>query len=164
MKCYTVQKLSAWEEAKQKGFLTGNKTYINEEWFLSYYLWMMKQMAKRIKNYHNEFPIWVWLDASNICFSELLDDEWVLLEIDISEEQILLSNFEAWHFMLNDWNFDEENKTICKDQSWEYIFDKEKMEKLDYGFEKEDLQGTIGEIDCKNIKVLKYIVNRYNIS
>lgn len=159
MKYYTIQKLYAWEDAKERGYLTGNKAYIDEECFLSSYIWMMKQMAKRIKNYNNEFPIWLWLDTSNICFNELLNDEWVLLEINVSDEQVLLSNFEAWHFVLNNWDFDEENKTISKEQSWEYIFDKDKLKKFDYGFEKEDLQGTIGKVDCKNIKVLKYILN-----
>jgi hypothetical protein len=120
---------------------------------------MMEQMGKRIENYHNELPIWLWLDTSNICFSELLNDEWVLLEIKLSEEQVLLSNFEAWHYVLNGWNFEEGNSIITKEQSWEYIFDKDKLERFGYGFEKEDLQGTIGRIDCKDVKIIKYILN-----
>lgn len=159
MKCYTVQRLNAWKEAKIKGYLTGNRKFIDEEWFLSSYTWIMKQMAKRLKNYNNEFPVWVWLDTSNICFNELLDDEWVLLEIELNEEQVLLSNFEAWHYVLNGWIFEEENSIITKEQSWEYIFDKDELERFGYGFEKEDLQGTIGRIDCKNIKAIKYILN-----
>lgn len=160
MKCYTIQKLNSWNEAKEKGFLTGNEEYIDKDWFFSSYSWMMKQMSKRITNYNNELPIWVWLDVSNICFAELLEDEWVLLEINVPEDDILLSNFDDWHFILNNWHFDEENKTISKEQSWKYIFDKDILENLGYGFEKEDLQGTIGRVNCENITVLKHIVNK----
>ena len=63
---------------------------------------MVQQMGKRIDNYNNELPVLLWLDIANICFNELLDGEWVLLEVELSEDQVLLSNFEAWNFILND--------------------------------------------------------------
>lgn len=159
MKYYTIQKLSAWEVAKETGFLTGNKKYIDES-FINAYRWIMKQMSNRINNYNNEFPIWLWLDISNIHINAALEDEWVVLEVEVDEEQVLLSDFNAWHFVLNDWHFDEENNNISKEESWEYIFDREKLKKLEYDFDKNDLQGTTGKIDCKNIKVLKYILNK----
>lgn len=159
MKYYSIQKLAAWEEAKEKGFLSGNKKYVDEEFFLNSYLWMMKQMKKRIKDYNNEFPIWLWLDKSNLFLTQYLEDEWCLLEIEMDEDKVLLSNFDAWHVVLNDWRFEEENKNISKEESWEYIFNKEKLKELGYEFDKEDLQGTTGRIDCKNIRVLKYIVD-----
>ena len=158
MKYYTVQKLSAWLDANNKGYLTGNEEYIDKEWFLKSYKWMMKQMTKRLINYNNEFPIWLWLDISNISFSELLNDEWVLLEIELDDEHVLLSNFLAWHHVLNDCSLDDDCQ-ITKEQSWEYIFNEHDLEKFGYGFEDEDLQGTIGKIDCDHIKVIKYLLN-----
>lgn len=101
MKCYTIQNLNAWEEAKIKGYLTGDRKFVDKD-FLSSYTWMVQQMGKRIDNYNNELPVWLWLDTANICFNELLDGEWVLLEVELSEDQVLLSNFEAWNFILND--------------------------------------------------------------
>lgn len=157
MKCYTIQKLKAWREAEIKGYLTGNEEFLDGEWLSPYYPWMKKQMVKRIKNYNNETLVWLWLDPSNINFVELLDDKYVLLEVEVEDDQILLSNFDAWNFVLNDWNLDETN-TISKEESWEYMFDKEKLEKYELDFENCDLQGTMGKIDCKNIKVLKHII------
>lgn len=159
MKFYTIQKLKAWEEAKSHGVLTGDKDYIDEDWLLDSYIWIMKQMKKRLKDYNDEFPVWLWLDTSNIYFNELLEDEYVLLEVSLPEEQVLISNFDAWHTVINNWHLDEENDTITKEESWEYIFDKEKLDKLGYGFDNEDLQGVTGIINCKDIKVLKYILN-----
>lgn len=158
MKYYTIQNLKAWKEANKKGFLAGNKDYIDEEWFSKPYTWMMTQMSKRLKNYNNEYPIWLWLDVSNIQFCELLDEDWVLLEIELKEDEVLLSHFEAWHIVLNNDYLDDENLMETKEESWEHIFDKDKLEVLGYGFDKDDLQGTAGAIDCKNIKVLKYIL------
>lgn len=159
MKFYTIQKLKAWNEAKLKGFLTGDNNYIDKEWFLDSYTWMMNQMSKRLPNYKEEYPVWLWLSTDNISFSELLQDNYVLLEVKLDENQVLISNFDAWHFVLNDSHFDEEDTSITKEESWEYIFNKEKLAKWNYEFEKEDLQEVIGRIDCKDIKVLKYIVS-----
>ena len=158
MKCYTIQKLKTWEEAQVKGYLTGNEEVIDED-FLPSYKWMINQMEKRIENYNNEFPIWLWLDTSNISFVELLEDEWVLLEAELNENEVLISHFDAWHYVLNNSSFEEEDNSITKEESWEYIFDKDKLKKFDYDFEKGDLQVTVGKINCKDIKVKKYILN-----
>lgn len=162
MKFYTIQKFKAWQEAQSKGYLTGNKDYIDDEWFLNPYTWMMKQMSKRLPEYKGEYPVWLWLSTDNISFSELLEDDYVLLEVELPQDQVLLSNFDAWHIVLNDSHFDEDNIAITKEKSWEYIFDKDKLEWLGYDFEKEDLQGVIERINCNDIKVLKYIVSDLN--
>lgn len=163
MKFFTMQKLKAWKNAQLKGYLSGNGDYIDAKWFGNSYKWMMKQMALRLKNYNNELPIWLWLDTSNIYFNELLNDEWVLLEINILEEDVLLSNFNAWNVILNDGHLNEDNTAITKEQSWEYIFNKNKMKQLGYSFDIDDLQGVIGKVDCKNIKPIKYILNSEHI-
>lgn len=160
MKFYTLQNLKAWNQAKLKGYLEGNKEYADEEFFSKSYLWMMEQMSKRLKHYNEEYPIWLWVDPSNINCVELLQDEWVILEVNLSNEQVLLSNFEAWHIVLNDCHLDEENLKMTKEKSWECIFDKGILKKLGYGFDDYDLQAVTGKIELNDIKVIKYIVNK----
>jgi hypothetical protein len=98
------------------------------------------------------------VDTSSIDFEELMMDDFVLLEVNIPKENVLLSNFEAWHMVFNDDVFDEDSKDTKEDQ-WEYIFNKDKMSQYGYEFGLSDLQGVVGRIDLKDIKVLKYIVS-----
>lgn len=96
-------------------------------------------MDKRINN--NSFPIWLWSTKPN------LNDEGhfnkgtkaVCLTVEIPDNKVLLSDFDAWHCVLNNCFcslMDEEDKlfeqgklNISKEQSWERIFDLEQLRK-----------------------------------
>lgn len=157
MKYYTLQTLKAWNEAKEIGYLNGNEEFAIPE-FKNYYQWMMKQMFKRLKNYNGEYPIWLWLSLDQVYIENTLDSDYVLLEIELSEDEVLLSKFDAWHIILNDGYFGD-NEEINQEKDWEMLFDTDKLIELEFTSDDEDYQGVTGKIDLKNIKVLKYILN-----
>lgn len=154
---YTLQRLEAYKKALEMGYLTGDKKYVMSDFENeNSYEWMKLQMKSRLLNYNNEEPIWLWLTPKDINILEILENDYVLLEVNIKRENVLLSNFEAWHYVLNDWNFDDNMK---KEDTWEFIFDKYKLGKFDFGFEDDELQGTTGKIDVKHIKPIKYFLS-----
>jgi len=130
---YTNQTLEAFHLLNQQGFLTGTERFVWEE-FRSPYKWMIKQMNKRL-NTNSSFPIWLWTKKPN------LDDEGhfakgtkaVSLTVEVSDNDILLSDFDAWHAVLGDWYcaltdeeddlFEAGKASITKEESWERIFD-----------------------------------------
>jgi hypothetical protein len=158
MKYYTLQTLKAWSEAKEKGYLIGNKGFIMDD--EKYYSWMKHQMCKRLKGYNNEYPVWLWLSLDNINIIDTLDDDYVLLEIELSEDKVLLSNFYAWHDILNDGYFGDNKENLSQEENWEMLFNKKELDKLGFTFDNDDMQGVTGKIDLDNIKVLKYILNK----
>ncbi|WP_228409450.1 DUF3841 domain-containing protein [Radiobacillus deserti] len=61
------------------------------------------------------------------------------MTVEVPDNKVLLSNFDAWHCVLNDWFCSMTNEedelfvqgklNITKEQSWERIFDIEKIRK-----------------------------------
>lgn len=117
--------------------------------FARAYAWMIKQMKRRIGQPPAGVttPIWAWYRMNfqhrrpDFRMDRDFDDQ-VCMEIEIDEAQILLSDFENWNFVLNDWylakvsNEDDWNRqeawfdqlpaahqTRVKERSWQRIFD-----------------------------------------
>lgn len=157
MKYYTLQTLKAWTQAKEKGYLEGNREFMMDD--EKYYGWMINQMSKRLKNYNGEYPVWLWLTLDNINIIDTLDNDYVLLEIELSEDKVLLSSFYAWHDIINDGYFGDNKELLPQEENWEMLFNQSELSKLGFTFDEEDMQGVTGKIDLINIKVLKYIVN-----
>jgi hypothetical protein len=107
----------------------------------------MEQMSLRTKGYTGRFPIWFWTEKPdfrkyqfrNYCKS---GESIVFLECLIPAERVLLSDYESWHSVLNNWylalteeeanEFDKRLDTgqITREQaksekrvSWERVFD-----------------------------------------
>jgi len=161
---YTIQKIEAWEEAQQKGYLEGNKNYVYEE-FLKAYLWMMNQMRKKLSLYNGEYPVWLWLERPDLRCGGYLNpgEKGVLLEIYIDEERVLLSDFYLWHCVLNndavaddedEWELIRQGKShITIEQSWERIFD------VNYDSCKNTIiQGVTGKISIDKIRLIKEFI------
>lgn len=174
-KYYTIQTIEAWDVALKKGYLEGDKNYIYDEYFLDSYKWMMSQMRKRLTKYKGEFPIWMWTERPDLrCSGHLARGaNGVLLEINIDEKDVLLSDFMAWHCILNNMflplNEDEDNLfesglcNISKEQSWERIFDLDMLRKYgdsQYISNVDKIQGVIGRVEMKNIKLIKRFIAR----
>ena len=130
---FTNQTNEAFNQIKEQGFLTGNEVFINRD-FLPSYKWMMKQMNKKINN-DGSFPIWFWTEKPKLKEEGHFNKgmEAVCLTIEIPDNKVLLSDFSAWHCVLNDWFcsitdeedelFEQGKLNISKEQSWERIFD-----------------------------------------
>lgn len=156
---YTIQTDDAWREAQNKGYLIGKREYVYDDW-LKPYLWMISQMAKRVKEYNGEYPIWLWTTRPDLRRSAHLErgTKGVLLEMIIPEERVLLSDFQAWHLVLMDipiLSYEEEN--IDKEKSWERIFDFDYlMNDSEWG--SIDLQGVTGKVSIDEIKLIKEFI------
>jgi hypothetical protein len=111
MKLWTIQTEAAWVELQKEGRLIANEEYIFPEW-LSAYEWLNKQMETRLGTKPDDvkFPIWAWYqwrDAKQRrpdlrCRAHLAPGEkGVLLECNISDHLVLLSDFHLWHYVLN---------------------------------------------------------------
>lgn len=161
---YSIQNYKAWTEAQKIGFLSGNPEFTDDH-FIKPYLWMMKQMNKRLTVYDGEYPIWLWSIKPDLRRKGYLNKgtKAVLLEIDISNDRVLLSDFQAWHCVLNDCTLEDySGEDIGMEKSWERIFDLEFLKRhLDWGqFNELDIQGVTGKIYLNQIKTVKEFICR----
>ncbi|MFF2175253.1 DUF3841 domain-containing protein [Lysinibacillus sp. NPDC058147] len=134
---FTNQTIEAFNQINEQGVLTGKEVFVWED-FLPSYKWMIKQMDRKINN-DGSFPIWLWTKKPNLNdeghFSKRTDA--VCLTVEVPDNKVLLSDFDAWHCVLNDWFcpitdeedelFEQGKLNITKEQSWERIFDLQKI-------------------------------------
>lgn len=130
MKVYTIQTVSFYEELLQNGVVYCNQeSWMCKECHLQYD-WMADQMRKRIGEPplpEIKYPVWVWnqynskkdpippMSPKDIQKEE---NEAVMLELNVPDEAVLLSDLDLWIHPLNGWE-------ICgKKES--RLFDKEK--------------------------------------
>ncbi|MBY7114874.1 DUF3841 domain-containing protein [Bacillus sp. 17RED48] len=166
---WTIQSVEKWNEVKSIGCLTGTSDHVWPE-FIEPYKWMVQQMNLRVKNYTQEgYPIWLWANRPDLrrCGHLGKGERGVLLKIEIDDERVLLSDFEAWHFVLNgvycnieaedDNNLDLSPESIQK--SWEKIFD------LDYLYNHPEwnnciIQGVTSKVFLHEITLAKEFTSR----
>jgi hypothetical protein len=155
MRLVTIQDKAAYDELCATGVLRCKSElaeWLSEDCFKAAYDWLVKQMKKRIGEPPNgvRYPIWAWHSLDNrpakvdLRRSEFnnYSGEHYILTIDVPEEQVLLSDEENWHFVLNNWflsgaknenDFDKDESWFdslppderqqVKEKSWESIFD-----------------------------------------
>jgi hypothetical protein len=162
--------LSAGTLRADKDHLLFDGDYIKE------YRWMAEQMTKRIGAPPEgaQFPVWAWYrwegkrkrpDMRTHGIWGEKGEPIVLITFDAPDEQVLLSDFDYWHCVLNDGDiifpFSE---TACyteeeKRKSWENIFD---ISCSFTGEEKTSLstQATLWEIKCEWVKKAEHFVSR----
>lgn len=131
MKLFTIQHAAAWETAKRCGFLAGDERHADQD-FLTAYRWMQSQMSRRLSHYSGKPPIWAWLKRPDLRHRWASKGQlMVLLTVDVPPERVLVSDHEAWHFVLNKsyLGLDEEDFDSHRDSSeealklsWERIF------------------------------------------
>jgi hypothetical protein len=120
--------------------------------FQEKYRWLCRKMTERIGPPPEgvELPLWAWyMQNGKHKKPDLRSERWICgpsdvdytcIELEIPENQVLLSDFELWHSVLNDWliSFSEaeddriheyynslspEARRAYKDKNWEQIFD-----------------------------------------
>jgi hypothetical protein len=156
MRLWTVQDKAAYEGLRENGVLRCNAKladWLREEEFKRSYDWLALEMKKRIgaPPANVEYPIWAWylLDGKNtkpdlrrVEFRNYTGKHYVV-EAEVAESDVLLSDEEMWHFVLNNWYFnnsddedatDEADKRFdvlpseeqdrVKRESWQKIFEK----------------------------------------
>jgi len=166
---YTVQTLHAYQKLNETGFLAGDKNHIFPDFCIPY-RWMSEQMKNRL-GLDCSYPIWLWTAKPDLNQESLLPEgeKGVLLTIEISDEYVLLSDFQAWHCVLNDWFcslteeedelFDEGKISLSKEESWERIFDLKLIRNSEMWITEEQLiQGVTPSINKSQIKEIELFI------
>ncbi|KWX73525.1 DUF3841 domain-containing protein [Paenibacillus jilunlii] len=168
---WTNQTIEAWKKAQDIGYLVGNSDFIWGEMLRDYH-WMMSQMKKRIPNYLGEFPIWLWTEKPDLRRSGHFNGgtHAVSLEVEIPSEQVLLSDFDAWHCVLNDsflaldeaeWEaFYRNELKMSKEESWERIFNLELLRESPWWNSEPHLQGVSGKIKISHVCNVREFIAR----
>lgn len=114
MKLYTIQPLEFYNELIRNKEVHCSEKHI-DSYFKDSYDWIITQMENRIekKPIKDIYPIWSWYQYKNsktkrpdLRASGLLSKgtKGVLIEFEKPETEILLSDFNLWHFVLNYWH------------------------------------------------------------
>lgn len=165
---YTVQRLEAYKQLREKGFLEGQEDFVWKE-FLDPYNWMKQQMMKRMPGYMGEnYPIWLWRRRVSRYEKALFPTgtRGVILTLEIPNDIILWSDFESWHFVLSntpitdseeEWEeYLRNEQTYPVVETWEKIFDFEYLRHGDkewHGeFDEEWIQGVTPRITTEQVK------------
>ncbi len=113
MRLWTIQSISSYERMLQTGMLTANdQQHFSDHNFLNAYAWMSKKMIEsNIYPLSNgiEYPVWAWyqwegkkkrLDMRKGGYAKR-GDKIVQLTVDADMKNVLLSDFDLFHYVLN---------------------------------------------------------------
>lgn len=128
MRLWTVQSKEFVEKLKLDGKINCDIDLIPDPSYEPTYSWMGKQMKKRCilpNNKNTDYPIWAWYifkgenkrpDLRSMEFSSCRYPA-VLLEIEIPDNEILLSDEEWWNYVMTG------IMSGWPDEGWERVFD-----------------------------------------
>ena len=120
MKLWTIQPIEFYNRLIIDGEIHSSEKYAESD-FNDAYKWIVKQMENRIGNRPNVniYPIWAWYQYKNVK-SKRPDlrtsgflpkgTKGVRIEFEKPETEILLSDFNLWHFVLNYWHIADNKK------------------------------------------------------
>ena len=121
---WTIQPLEIWKILRETGVFhcAPAKSSMPEPEFVENYEWLISQMIKRI----GPPPVWAWYKQNGKRKKPDLrgerwgygpgDEDYICIEFEIPEDQVLLSDFDSWHIILNNGLFsDSEEEADQKD-------------------------------------------------
>lgn len=158
MRLWTVQDKMAYNDLCEKGVLHCDAAlaeWLKEDNFKKSYDWLVIEMKERVGEPPNgvEYPIWAWYllygenvnpDLRRVEFRNYVGEHYVI-EVEIPDNKVLLSDEEYWHLVLNGGYFSDaseddeaaeerEEKWFIsmplveqervKRESWKKVFDK----------------------------------------
>ncbi len=167
------------------GNFAQNPSFLDSPSFLFAYSWLIKKMQERNISYqfNSKNMIWSWflidgvnkIDKRKSFTRNFQNKPFALLELDIPEQRLLLSDFDAWHYVLNYWPINIEEKNINFDfyqhkpydqdfhkyahplehqkilDSWNLIFDLKKSSEI-LEISSPNVQATFFEIFSNDVK------------
>lgn len=114
MRLWTVQSYNVYEVLRTTGIYRCNSdlsSLLEEDTFVNAYEWISEKMKSQIGNPPDnvKFPVWAWYKVDGQhqrpdmrTFGMRVFQKSVLMEIEIPDNQVLLSDFDLWHIVLND--------------------------------------------------------------
>lgn len=128
---YTVQSLLAYEPMKRRKELYCTECYSPD--FEDAYRWMIFQMKLRIglPLKENRWPIWAWTEMPELGKGFQLGpgNRGICIEFEVDKRTVLISDFVAWHCVLNNQPYGESTSERRKYRSWRNIFDLKRIDK-----------------------------------
>lgn len=188
MKLWTMQPIKVWEKIEKDGvFHCDEKLSENNEDFKESYAWMVEQMDKRMKHPNKcVLPVWAWHtynwenkkpDLRESGFGNP-KERCVCLELEIPDEEVLLSDFNAWHYVLNHSWFDDskneeewdklhewfdnlpgEEREKLRIESWQKIFNVEPYED-EWSTNGRYVQAVFWELKKDHVKKVQFFTAR----
>ena len=202
---WTIQRKNVWKKIFLDGRYSSNDPYIEDKEafynipsFKKAYDWMIKNMEKKLgpRPVDCVLPIWAWYhygsivypkpDLRTIVWEYEKGSEHVLIELVVPYYRAILSNFDAWNYVINNWYIpssirdnnkfnkiakslgvnpyiDKHPKQLTKiiEQSWNKVFDMDKLCEFISG-EKDNrsIQATLWQIFKEDVVDTKFFVGR----
>lgn len=121
VRVYTFQDVAALEAAEARGYWTGDKEYVEDDFdrehgctWLPRYDWMRTKMAEHIPGYTGDYPMWAYLTRPNYRQVPYYRDDVVVIVADIPRGRMLISDYDFWHLPLNNdyctWTEEEDER------------------------------------------------------
>ena len=192
MKLWTMQPVEVYDILTRDGVFTCDPTKICEPSFIDHYGWIVKKLDEKDPKPDNvDYPIWAWHrfngkekkpDLRHSCYGTR-GDKMVCLELEIPDEKVLLTDFDLWHFVLNDWWLDtsmfkygfteeeydlnhkwfkglsKEEQEKEKEKSWEMVLNIEPFEN-DWIARGGYVQAVFWELKMELVKKVQYFTAR----
>lgn len=138
MKLWTIQSIDFYKSLCSEKVIYSSETCIPPD-FKQAYDWMNTQMDYRIgkRPFKNSYPVWAWFQYES-CKTKRPDlrntsllqkgTHGVRIEIEKSNEEVLLSDFILWHYVLNFWYISGNKK---EENEFEKILKKNNIKSID---------------------------------
>lgn len=160
MKLFTIQPEAVIQEIHEKGYFICDpeKSEIIQEWdnFENSYKWLSTIMNSSIPKLNKEitYPIWAWhtyrgkpykIDRRTTYYKNLTKNDYIL-EVEIPDTEVLLSDFDKWHYVLNNVGIPENEEDEeqfeyylnltgkLREDSWNRIFEIENSQYIQANF------------------------------
>ena len=128
MLLYTIQPEEVLNIIQQEGTFRPEKNKLSNPEFLPAYDWLREKMEERIGEAPDKerYPVWAWYSMDGE-YSNILGEDWIkeddyLLVLDIPDDRVVLTDFNAWHYVLNNWYYAPE----LKDKEYDKMTEKYK--------------------------------------
>jgi hypothetical protein len=188
MRIWTIQTAAAWDYLNEHGRLQATRQHQSGDWPEAYE-WMHDQLTERVgaPPHPDAAPLWGWyqwaseaqkrpdLRAVRHYWKPL--GQYVLIECELPDAAVMLSDFDAWHIILNNQyvsisDEDEETYLAARRQydlqpseglaehlrtafyrSWERIIDMDALAEPDWhAMEKKSIQACFWKLDLDQVK------------
>jgi hypothetical protein len=118
MRLWTIQGIEIYEQLKREGIAYCTKPeWGDDDLFVYAYHWMANQMRQRIGEppiNDIEYPMWAWYQYDSAKRNkpprsplEVSEGLSAYMEIELPDSEVLLSDFSAWHHVLNQLPLDD---------------------------------------------------------
>lgn len=181
LRLWTLQPLTIWHELQRHEQLCVDPALVEQE-FLSCYRWMKQQMARRLPHDTGHYPWWAYPGEKpdlRSWYGWFSERQAVRIELQLASHKVLISDYEAWHCVLNSWplplspNADAEDEELtpsgvhlldcpsptprqCKViESWEHIFDLQLL--AANGWAANSLQACFEELRLKDVVAVEVL-------